>query len=45
MTTEKGRLIFWRRMAPKLKSLEKDDKLKELKDIRATKPTKAKKAN
>ena len=40
MNTDEGSLIFWRRLEPKLKSIENDDKLKELKDIRAKKPTK-----
>ena len=30
MDEEKGKLIFWRRMAPKLKELTNEDKLKEL---------------
>ena len=34
MDTDAGRQIFWRRMAPKLKSLENDEKLKELKELR-----------
>ena len=30
MDTEKGKSIFWRRMAPKLKLLTNEDNLKEL---------------
>merc|ERR1712123_124567 len=32
MNEERGKLIFWRRMAPKLKSLNDHDKLLELKE-------------
>ena len=34
MDTDAGKLIFWRRMAPKLKSMANDDSLKELKNTK-----------
>ena len=37
MSKDEGRQIFWRRIAPKLKSLENYDKLKELKEMRLKK--------
>ena len=33
MNDEKGKLIFWRRMASKLKALTNEDNLKDLKKI------------
>ena len=38
MDTDAGKLIFWRRMTPKLKSMANDDKLKELQKELKQKP-------
>ena len=42
MDTFDGKLIYWRKMAPKLKKLENEDKLKEIKEKFAIKPVKRK---
>ena len=37
MNDEKGKLIFWRRMAPKLKTLTNQDNLKDSKKLKIKK--------